>query len=169
MMKEAEYWIRKLGLSKHPEGGFYRETFRSGNKIEGDALPERYEDEERTFGTVIYYLLRSQDVSHLHRLKSDEFWFHHVGSPITLHTISSDGEYECLHLGRDVSQGQTPQLVIPHTTWFGAIVDEPNSFSLVSCVVAPGFEFEDFEMAQREELLMLCPDHAPIIERLTHD
>lgn len=169
MKNAADYWIEQLELEPHPEGGYYRETHRSAESLDGDALPERYDGEERTFGTVIYYLLRSQDVSHMHRLKSDEFWFHHAGSPLAVHTISSDGVYKQLRLGRDLARGQTPHLEVPHGVWFGAVVDEPDSFCLVSCVVTPGFEFEDFEMAQREEVLMLCPDQAPIIRRLTHD
>ena len=164
--KNATQWIEALNLEPHPEGGFYRETHRSRDRLHGIHLPERY-GSSRTFSTVIYYLLRSQDISHLHKLKSDEFWFFHTGSPLIMHCINANGEYSTIRLADDGSPTAEFQAVIPHDTWFGAEVEQEQSFSLVSCVVAPGFDFQDFEMADREELLMLCPDHHKVIHQLT--
>ncbi|MEO1021519.1 MAG: cupin domain-containing protein [Bacteroidota bacterium] len=158
---DATYWIEKLNLKPHPEGGFYAEVYRSGDTLHSDALPGSYSG-DRSVVTSIYFLLRSGDVSKLHILKSDELWFHHSGSPIEVHAITEDGTHHSIVLSTD-----NPQAVIGKNTYFGSRITEENSYALVSCVVAPGFDFDDFEMPPRSELLALFPQHTLIIEQLT--
>ena len=151
-MHTAKYWIEKLDLKQHPEGGFYSETYRSKETIAQNALPDRYTS-DHSFGTAIYFLLRSEDVSAFHRLKSDELWFFHLGSSVEVVFLTENG-IESHILGADYEKGERLQLVIPANTWFGARVLTPdNNFVLVSCTVSPGFEFQDFELAQKEDLL----------------
>lgn len=162
-MKSAEYWIEKLNLKQHPEGGFYSETYRSKETISKDALPDRYTS-DHSFGTAIYFLLRSEDVSAFHRLKSDELWFFHVGSPVEVIFLTANGTQSHI-LGTNFENGERLQLVITANTWFGARVLVPDSFVLVSCTVCPGFEFQDFELAKKEELLAEFPESSEVIGR----
>jgi predicted cupin superfamily sugar epimerase len=155
MHTTVENLIRQLDMQPHPEGGFYRETYRSNILIH---------PLERCAMTVIYFLLTSSDVSRFHRIKSDEFWFFHAGSPLTIHTLSENG-YKTHLLG--LTEGSTPQLMIPAHVIFGATVEQKNSYSLVSCAVAPGFDFEDFKLFSREELMSDFPEQSAIISRLT--
>jgi predicted cupin superfamily sugar epimerase len=166
-MKNAQEWIDRLELLPHPEGGFYKEIYRAGGIISQPNLPMRYSG-GRAYSTSIYYLLESKDFSSLHRLDSDEQWFHVDGSALTIHSIAPDGTYTQHHIGKDIANGEAPFAVVPHGCWFGGTVDAPNSFSLVGCVVAPGFDFEDFELARRSELSAQYPQHAGLIDRLTH-
>jgi len=152
-MNTALYWIEKLNLKQHPEGGFYSETYRSKETISKTALPDRYNC-DHSFGTAIYFLLRSEDVSAFHRLKSDELWFFHVGSPVEVVFLTINGT-ESHVLGADFDKGEHLQLVIPANTWFGARVLTADSFVLVSCTVCPGFEFQDFELGEKEEFPLL--------------
>ncbi|MBY0425540.1 MAG: cupin domain-containing protein [Cytophagales bacterium] len=164
MKQTKAYWIEKLGLKAHPEGGYYQEVYRSSEQV--SVLPERYQS-PRSFGTSIYFLLGSEDRSAFHRLKSDEIWFFHSGSPVTIHIIHPDGRREDKHLGMDMDNHQFPQVLIPKNTWFAAQVAEGNSYVLVSCTVHPGFEFADFELANRWELIRKYPNHQELIERFT--
>lgn len=165
-MTAATQWIRRLRLVPHPEGGFYREVYRSAGTLAGKALPSRYRG-PRSMATSIYFLLRSQDVSQFHRLASDEIWYYHAGSPLTLHVIDPHGRYRAFRLGLEAGTRQQPQLTIPRRHWFGATVDRPRQYTLLSCTVAPGFDFEDFELADRDTLLRLCPKQPALIRRLT--
>ena len=165
-MINAAYWIKHLSLARHPEGGYFQEIYRSDELISKDSLPDRYEG-PRAFCTSIYFLLQSDEFSHLHRLKSDELWHFYSGSSLTVHLIEQTGDYSFVRLGNDIEKGEVFQTVIRAGTWFGAIVDNPRSYSLIGCTVAPGFNFADFELADREKLLDLYPKHASIINRLT--
>lgn len=165
-MHTAEYWIDRLHLLPHPEGGFYREIFRSAEIIGVDGLSKRYGSPRSTF-TSIYYLLRSGDISRLHRLKSDELWHFFDGDPLTVHIIKPDGAYTAVTLGRRFDLGERFQALIEHGWWFGAAVDNPGSYTLVGCTVAPGFEFEDYEVGNRKVLVAAFPRHKSIIEKLT--
>ncbi len=165
-MGDAGYWITALGLTRHPEGGYFRETYRSAGTIAAAALAGVFGG-ERAFATSIHYLLTGDDFSALHRIKSDELWHFHAGSPLTVHLIGPDGGYAELRLGSDPGRGEAFQGVVPAGTWFGARVADPGGYALVSCTVAPGFDFADFELGRREELLRLFPRHAEVIERLT--
>jgi len=165
-MTSAHQWIELLQLRRHPEGGYFRETYRSDETIARDHLPARFGG-ERSFSTAIYFLLESDDFSALHTLKQDEVWHFYDGSPLTVHVIEPDGSHMAIRLGRDIAAGEVPQAVVRAGRLFGAIVDEPASFALVGCTVAPGFDFADFEMPDRASLLSRYPQHRPIIERLT--
>ena len=164
-MVVAEEWIEKLHLKPHPEGGFYTETYRSAERIAHKALPARF-GSDHSFSTAIYFLLRSQDISHFHRIKSDELWFYHAGSPIRIFILSDKG-LETIDLGFDLHNGEVLQATISAGVWFGAKVMVPNSYGLVSCTVSPGFEFEDFELAKKEELIRTFPSHIAIINELS--
>ena len=162
----AQYWIDHLELAPHPEGGFFRETYRSPGIIESCALPDGFSG-ARAFSTAIYFLLRSHERSAFHRIASDELWHFHMGSPLTVHCIHPGGEHARILLGPDPDAGQVFQAIVPAGVWFGATVDDPGAFSLVGCTVAPGFDFTDFQLASRDDLLAQYPQHRAIIESLT--
>jgi predicted cupin superfamily sugar epimerase len=160
-MKDGQYWIRKLQLAKHPEGGYFKETYRSDETIPAAALPPRF-DGVRAFSTAIYFLLTGGECSALHRIKSDEMWHFYAGSELTIHVIEPMGSYSQIKLG-----GDHLQAVVSAGCWFGATVDDPESYALVGCTVAPGFDFTDFELARRDELIAQFPRHRMIVEKLT--
>ena len=164
-MKTAEYWIKNLNLTEHPEGGFYRETYRSAEHASNSSLPDRFRG-DRNFSTSIYFLLRSQDRSLFHRIQSDEIWYYHAGSSLTLYVINNEG-LKTYRLGPEVDRGESLQIIIPATCWFGATVNETDNFTLSSCNVSPGFDFDDFELADRSSLIKIFPDETAIIELLT--
>jgi len=157
--------IKRLELIRHPEGGWFRETYRSSEMIPDQALPERFSG-NRVFSTAIYFLLEAGDMSVLHRIKSDEVWHFYAGSALLIHCLFPDGSYQELRLGADQAAGEQFQVVVPAGCWFGAEPAE-EGFALVGCTVAPGFDFSDFEMAKREELCELYPQHAELITRMT--
>lgn len=165
-MPSATYWIEKLQLTPHPEGGYYRQTYRSSEAIPHPALPERYAG-ARSYSTAIYFLLADTDVSMLHRIQSDEGWHFYAGTALTIHVFTPEGTYKPIHLGPDSEAGQVFQAYVPAGCWFGASVDAPNSYALVGCTVAPGFDFADFEMGKRSDLLTIYSNHAELIEWLT--
>ncbi|MFN5418651.1 MAG: cupin domain-containing protein [Flavobacteriia bacterium] len=146
--------VKQLDLIPHPEGGFYRETYRS-EEIKG----------KRNLITSIYFLLTSDQISHLHRIKSDEIWYYHAGSPLIVHILDAFGHHEHI-VGNDFEKGYLPQFLVPKNTIFGSTVLEKDSFSLVSCVVSPGFDFADFELFKKDELIEAYPMHKDIIEKL---
>ena len=124
-MKNAAYWIEKLGLLPHPEGGWFRETYRSSETIPVAGLPERFGG-ERSFSTAIYFLLESGQVSAFHRIKSDEIWFFHDGGPLAIHSISGNGDHEITRLGNNPDNGESFYAVVPAGSWFGAQLIEPR-------------------------------------------
>ncbi|WP_141730786.1 cupin domain-containing protein [Oligoflexus tunisiensis] len=149
--RTAEEWIRCLNLTAHPEGGFYREIYRSSGQIAESSLPAGMKG-ERCYGTAIYFLLRAGQVSRWHRIKSDELWFYHAGCPLEVIVLLNDGVEKKLLLGLDVAAGQRPQVMVPAGCWFGSrIVGGQEDFSLVSCAVAPGFDFQDFQLATTQD------------------
>lgn len=158
--------IVSLNLQPHPEGGWYRETYRAKDTIPASGLPERF-DGSRSCATVIYFLLDSENFSALHRIKADEQWHFYGGSTLTIHVIHTNGRYAPIKLGQNLGKGETFQAMVPHGCWFGATVDTPDSYALVGCSVAPGFDFKDFEMAQRECLRNEFPQYTELIDRLT--
>lgn len=160
MNDDAEHWIRTLGLAPHPEGGWFREVHRSTERIES-GLPARFPS-ARPFLTSILFQLCAGERSRFHRLAADEVWFHHAGGSLRLHLLEGAREYRILDLG----PGQ-PQVVVPHGTWFAAEPEQRASFALVGCAVAPGFAFEDFELASRRELLQRYAEHADVVRRFT--
>ncbi|MGD0781893.1 MAG: cupin domain-containing protein [Candidatus Aminicenantales bacterium] len=165
-MRGGDDWIRALNLRPHPEGGFFREIYRSEERIAQAGLPPRYGG-PRSLSTSIYFLLLSGQVSRLHRLRSDEIWHFYEGSPAVLHALGPDGAYAAVTLGRDAAAGQGFQALVRAGWWFGAEVAAPDSFTLVGCTIAPGFDFDDFELGRRDDLLASYPARRGIIEKLT--
>lgn len=163
----AHYWVSKLGLLPHPEGGYYKRTFRSTEQVSDQELTVQFEGTRKLY-TSIYFLLTSNDVSHFHRLKSDELWYYHAGSPLTIHIIHENGSYEEIKLGMDLDNGEVPQALVPKNSIFGSSVMEEDTCSLVGCMVSPGFEFEDFELFTQAELIKKHPQHKEIIMRLAY-
>jgi len=162
-MDQISRWVRELELLPHPEGGWYKEVYRAEESIAPEGLPERF-DGPRSFCTSIYFLLAGDNVSTFHRIKSDELWHFYAGDGLTVHIIAADGEYNALQLGN--GPGETFQGMVPAGSWFGA---EPkdSGYALVGCTVAPGFDFADFELAERSRLTSEFPQHRELIERLT--
>jgi len=165
-MKTAAQWIEKLGLKQHPEGGYYKEEYRSDEEIGKTQLPPRYNG-ARNFATSIYFLLKSNEFSSFHRIKSDETWHFYQGTQLELLVLKHDGTLVSYLLGDDFESGERLQITIPRNHWFAARVKQKLSFALLGCTVAPGFHFEDFELASRNQLTEQFPQHRNIIEKLT--
>jgi hypothetical protein len=162
----AADWIAVLGLVPHPEGGFYRETYRSPDTLAAAHLPPRYTG-PRPCSTAIYFLLERGQVSALHRIKSDELWHFHAGGALVLSIIDPDGRLREPRLGPDPGRGEWLQIVVSAGCWFGAAVAGSDSYTLAGCTVAPGFDFADLELADRATLVARYPEHAALIGRLT--
>ena len=160
MKFSSDYWIKHLELQAHPEGGYYKETYRSESTtstLRGI----------RSHSTAIYFLLEKGNFSAFHRIKSDELWHFYAGDVISIYVIYPDGSIEIIQLGLELEKGQRPQAVVPANSWFASKVAGKGSFALAGCTVAPGFDFEDFEMGRRETLTQEFPQHALIISQLT--
>ena len=163
----AAYWIERLGLEAHPEGGYFRQTYKSDLLIAREALPGFAG--ARAASTAIYFLLEGKNFSAFHRLRSDELWHFYAGSPLAVQVIDPAGAYSSILLGNDPEAGQTFQAVVRAGRWFASHVADWESWALVGCTVAPGFEFADLEMAKREELSAQYPQHREMIEKLTRE
>jgi uncharacterized protein len=161
----ASDYVEQLQLQQHPEGGFYKETYRSKEVFLDDYLPTRFKG-SRNFSTAIYYLLEQGDFSAFHRIKSDECWHFYEGGTLLIHVITEAGKYTVVRLGKKLNEGETFQYVVPAGAWFASEPANGTPFSLVGCTVAPGFDFEDFEMADKQSLLYEYPNNKKIIERL---
>ena len=168
MIKSAQYWIDKLNLIAHPEGGYYRETYRSELAIAREALPPQFTG-PRLVSTAIYFLLEGENFSAFHRLQSDELWHFYSGCAITLDVIDPDGGHSEIKLGCDPDTGEVFQAAVKAGRWFASRVRDPKSFALAGCTVAPGFDFADFEFGKRAELVRLYPQHRNLIESLTRN
>lgn len=164
MSRDADFWVRTLGLAPHPEGGYFLETWRSAETAAG--LPARFGG-PRSLGTSILYLLPAGERSRLHRLRADEIWHHHDGGPLHLHVLEPGAGYRRLTLGRDPDLGQRLQVVVPAGCWFGAEPAEAEGYALVGCTCAPGFEYGDLELGARQDLLARFPAERALVERLT--
>ena len=165
-MTGARQWIDHLHLARHPEGGYYRETYRCKEGIAAAALPPRFGG-DRAFCTAIYYLLEGDDFSAFHRIKQDEVWHFYDGAALTLHVLAADGSCRTHRLGRDLTAGELPQAVVVGGDLFAAAVSAADAYALVGCTVSPGFDFADFELPGRAELCRLYPQHSALIERFT--
>jgi predicted cupin superfamily sugar epimerase len=166
-MEKAEFWIENLQLLPHPEGGYYRETYRSDGSYSFAAGTPF--NGARSYATAIYYLLKGRDRSKLHRIHSDEIWFFHAGDPLTVYFFPEQGEPSSFTLGPSPAKEQVMQGTVLAESWFGACCDHSGeeSYTLVSCVVAPGFDFSDFSFADRQTLQHKFPRHAELIVQLT--
>ena len=146
-MNKADIYIKKLKLIPHPEGGYFKEIYRSGETLK-HGLPGRYKG-NRSFSTSIYFLLKGKQKSLLHKLKSDEIWHFYDGSSLKLYIIDAKSKLSSKLLGRNID------------------VSDENSFALFGCTVAPGFDFSDFELGERKKLLRLYPQHKELVEKFT--
>lgn len=166
--KDATYWVKRLRLEPHPEGGYFRQTYRSEITIAREALPAGFGG-DRAASTAIYFLLEGKKFSAFHRLRSDEVWHFYIGATVSVHVIDTSGKYSLIILGSDPEAGQVLQAVVPAGCWFASHVWDWKSYALVGCTVAPGFDFEDFEMGKREDLVAEFPQHREVIQRLTRE
>jgi predicted cupin superfamily sugar epimerase len=162
----AEEAVARLGLRPHPEGGFYRETYRASGVIPREALPERFRG-PRAVSTAILYLLPEGAKSRLHRIASDELWHFHLGGPLELVELAPNGKTETTVLGSGIERGEILQKAVAAGRWFGARPRPGAGWCLAGCTVAPGFDFAEFEMGKRAELLRSFPDARVEIEALT--
>lgn len=156
--KSPESYLRAFQMLSHPEGGYFKETWRAAGEIPAEALPPQFGG-PRNFGTSILYMLIGKDVSKIHRLRADEVWYFHAGGPLRLHILEPSGDYRSVLLGPDPDMGHEFQTVVPAGSWFGAEVAERNSFSLVGCAMAPGFDFKDWELGNVDALCQQYPMH----------
>jgi len=163
MLKTSpEELISRLALQPHPEGGHFRETYRSQERV-----TRSHGDSTRSAATAIYYLLRGKERSTWHRIKSDEMWHFYDGVPLNVYVLLPEGEVKVLCLGNPLEhQGADFQALVPAGAWFAAECSVADGHSLVGCTVAPGFEFDEFEIAQADVLLKDWPQHKALIERL---
>jgi hypothetical protein len=165
-VNDADQWIQVLQLQRHPEGGWFREVYRAQEAIPHQCLPGRFTG-DRSFSTAIYFLLKETDFSALHRINQDELWHFYDGTSLTIHMIDPAGNESSVKLGRNLQAGEALLAVVKAGWLFGATVDDSRSFALVGCTVAPGFDFADFEMPQRDRLLKEYPQQRQLIEKLT--
>ena len=164
---DAKKIIKHFDLAKHPEGGFFKEVYRSKGKISAKDLGDQFIG-NRNYCTSIYFLLTSDKFSAFHKINQDEIWHFYTGTTLKLHQISPKGEYSFVMIGNDFSNNETPQYTVPANYYFAAEVLEKNSFSFVGCTVSPGFDFKDFVLPSCETLSKEFQKHSKIIEQLTH-
>ncbi|SMO82874.1 Predicted sugar epimerase, cupin superfamily [Saccharicrinis carchari] len=162
--REARQIIHQLKMNKHPEGGWFKEVYKSDIVLKKEGLPGTF-DSDRSALTSIYYLLAGERFSAFHKIKSPEVWYFHRGMPLIIHMIDPKGCYSHVELSERIN-GHLQYTVEPHT-WFAAEVKEGLGYSLVSCAVAPGFDFADFELGQTKKLLALFPMHKELISRFS--
>jgi len=166
MRPTAAYWIKKLDLITHIEGGSYHQTWRAGISIPQAALPDTYHG-NRPAGTAIYFLLEKDQFSAMHRIASDELWHFYYGDPLVVYDIDEKGQLTQHLLGNDPENGQSFQCLVKAGHWFGARLQAGGAYALAGCTVSPGFDFADFELAQRAALVQQYPHHEELITSLT--
>ncbi|MFK8137885.1 MAG: cupin domain-containing protein [Bdellovibrionales bacterium] len=164
--QEVRNIVNYLNLSPHPEGGYFSENYRSDLVIPKENLSGDY-DGDRNASTAIYFLLPKAHKSHFHRVRSDEAWHFYLGGPCTIVQLFDDGRIESVVMGKDIMEGEQLQYVVPANCWFGAFPNEEVEYSLVGCTVAPGFDYSDFELGRRAQLLEMFPQHKALIEDLS--
>lgn len=166
MRPDAAYWIEKLSLTPHVEGGAFREVYRSALTIPRKSLPILFQG-DRHAATSIYFLLGKGDFSAFHRIASDECWHFYFGDTLLIYEIGHTGGLTIHRLGSNVEKGESFQTVIKAGSWFASTPAEGSEYALVGCTVAPGFDFADFELANREALTNRYPEHLEVIRALT--
>lgn len=167
-MITVEQLIKKYQLISHPEGGYFRETYRSEGVIPHQALPDNFKG-DRNYCTGIYFLLPQGTKSCLHRIQSDEMWHFYLGGSMTLVLMHEDYGVQNIILGSDLQAGETVQFVVPAGWWFGGYPNSESAYSFVGCTVAPGFDFADFELGTRTDLISKFPESSELILKLTPD
>ncbi len=164
MERNAQYWIDKLQLTPHVEGGAYGEVYRANLILPHSALTKTH-NSDRNAMTSIYFLLQHGEFSAFHRIASDELWHRYDGGTLCIYEITPDGQLIRHLLG--IEEGAMPFVMIPAGSWFGSRVEQEDSFTLCGCTVAPGFDFADFELADRKALSAQYPAHSGIIAEMT--
>lgn len=164
-MLTPQQLVQHYALQPHPEGGWYKETYRSSEYIPQVALPERFYG-ARVFSTAIYFLLGQGNFSAFHRIKADECWHFYAGDPLLVYVIRMDGNLDIIQLGNDFNKGQSFQYVVAANCWFASRPSTESTFCFAGCTVAPGFDFADFELADAASLSALFPQHESIIKEL---
>ena len=152
-------------MLQHPEGGYYKETYRSDEMIPQKALHSRFGG-DRYLSTAIYFLLDQGNFSAFHRIKSDETWHFYAGQALEIFVLSANGTLQIIQLGNQIQMGETFQATVPAGAWFASRPAPKTAFSLVGCTVAPGFDFADFELAQADALVLEFPQHETLIRSL---
>ena len=166
MRPAAAYWIEKLQLTRHIEGGAFREIYRSPLTIPRRSLPVLFQG-ERNISTSIYFLLEKEEFSAFHRIASDELWHFYFGDPLIVYDIDEKGQLTQHQLGNDPSGNETLQCLVKAGHWFGARLQQGGEYALVGCTVSPGFDFDDFALAHRATLIQQYPQHEALITSLT--
>ena len=159
---KAEAWVKKLELEPHPEGGYYKETYRSSISSSFDNFGG-----SRNASTAIYFMLTKGNFSAFHRIRSDEMWHFYDGEPVSIFVINDQGILKEIRLGLNIANGELPQALVPAGCWFASAVVAEGDYALVGCTVSPGFDFKDFELANREELVNSFPEHSELILNFT--
>jgi predicted cupin superfamily sugar epimerase len=167
-MITVEELITLLNLTPPPEGGYYRESYRSGKTIPNNALPRRYKG-DRAYSTAIYYLLTPDTFSSLHRLGTDEVYHFYLGDPVEMLQLLPEGRGKVIRLGDEIKNGMHLQVAVPRGTWQGSRLIPDGKCALLGTTVAPGFEFADFEIGRRNELLLSHPRFRDLIVALTRE
>lgn len=164
-MLTPQQLIERYRLEPHPEGGWYKEYYRSTEQVPANGLPGRYNG-PRSFATSIYFLLEQGEYSAFHKIQSDECWHFYAGDPMQVFVLGKDGKMQIVELGADIEAGQTFHFVVPAGLWFASRPSPGSKFSFVGCTVAPGFEFADFELADCDELSALYPQYSDLVKTL---
>ncbi|MBI3883293.1 MAG: cupin domain-containing protein [Sphingobacteriales bacterium] len=151
--------VQQFNMLPHPEGGYYKETYRCKEEI-------KTESGSRNISTAIYFLLEQGNFSAFHKIKSDECWHFYAGASLNIYIINSNGSMEIIKLGNNITNGETFQYIVPAGYWFASEPAINTAFSFVGCTVAPGFDFADFELAKAAELTKIYPGHKEIIKKL---
>ena len=157
--------IEKFNLQPHVEGGWYSETYRSAETIDQSALPERFGG-HRSFSAAIYFMLEKGNFSAFHRIKGDECWHFYAGEQLELFVIFPDGRLEKIHIGNNIERGDVFQYVVPGGCWFASRPAPESNFCFVGCTTAPGFDFNDFELAKATDLIDAYPHLESLIRSL---
>lgn len=165
-MIDAQQIINQYKLLPHPEGGWYKETYKSTELIPKSALPQRFGG-DRFFSTAIYFLLEKGNFSAFHRIKSDECWHFYMGDPLIIYVFEPSGEYKEIVLGANIENGEVFQYVVPANCWFASRPADNSRYCFVGCTVSPGFDFEDFELTDAAPLVHQYPQYADLIRSLT--
>src|SRR6187399_2077022 len=164
-MDQVKRLIKQFEMQPHFEGGWYKQTYKSNEQVAAAALPGRFGG-DRSFSTAIYFLLEKGNFSAFHRIKSDECWHFYAGDPLLIYIIEQNGEIKIISLGNDLEKGQSFQYVVPANCWFASRPASESEYSFVGCTVSPGFEFDDFELADATVLSTIYPQHKHIIIEL---
>lgn len=156
----AKKWIENLQLIPHPEGGYFKENYRSEESFSPIGFKGK-----RNYATSIYFLLEKGNISHFHQIESDELWYYHDGASLSVHFLYPNGKYEVHKVGKNILAGEVPQLVVPKGIIFAS--ESTGDFSLVGCMVSPGFDFDDFKLFTSEELSARYPQHQHLVQKFT--